>query len=168
MRRKPSTQGGGGQGGGFNNQQRKQRYQQGGSGGGEHRSHNHNNGGRPRKNYTAMREKYLAQARDALASGDRVLAENYFQHADHCYRMMVEEGYQVRNTFNNNQDGNQDGNSDGQSDEQSGNVENQPEHSSEEHMPQVGSQLPAFLTASFDPNQNQQPAEPVIVPSWEE
>ncbi len=54
------------------------------------------NGNGPRKNYGAAREKYLAQARDALAAGDRVLAENYFQHADHCYRMMVEEGYNIR------------------------------------------------------------------------
>ena len=34
---------------------------------------------------------------DALASGDRVLAENYLQHADHCYRMMVEDS--VVDTF---------------------------------------------------------------------
>jgi hypothetical protein len=92
MRRKPSSQGGSN----YNNQRNNRpRYQSGGGGGGDHR----NNGGgsnRPRKNYGAMREKYLANARDALASGDRVLAENYYQHADHCYRMMVEEGSQQR------------------------------------------------------------------------
>ncbi len=57
------------------------------SGGGQ----NNNNSNRPRKNYGAMREKYLTQARDALSAGDRVLAENYFQHADHCFRMIAEE-----------------------------------------------------------------------------
>ena len=35
-----------------------------------------------------MMEKYLAMARDAASQGDRVLAENYFQHADHYYRVM--------------------------------------------------------------------------------
>lgn len=35
-----------------------------------------------------MMEKYLALARDATSQGDRVLAENYFQHADHYYRVM--------------------------------------------------------------------------------
>lgn len=93
MRRKSSSQGGGG----FNNQQRKQNFRQGGGG------QNHSN--RPRKNYAAAREKYLQQARDALASGDRVLAENYYQHADHCYRMMVEEGYNFRNNHHQQQGG---------------------------------------------------------------
>ena len=32
-------------------------------------------------------EKYLALARDALTSGDRIAAENYFQHAEHYYRL---------------------------------------------------------------------------------
>ncbi len=82
MRRKPNTQGGS-----FNNNQRRHH-------GGHQRSNNNGGGGqynRPRKNYGQLREKYLAQARDAMAAGDRVLAENYFQHADHCYRMMMED-----------------------------------------------------------------------------
>ena len=33
-------------------------------------------------------EKYQALARDATTSGDRVAAENYFQHAEHYYRVM--------------------------------------------------------------------------------
>lgn len=33
-------------------------------------------------------EKYLALARDASASGDRIAAENYFQHAEHYYRIL--------------------------------------------------------------------------------
>ncbi len=32
-------------------------------------------------------EKYLTLARDALTSGDRIAAENYFQHAEHYYRL---------------------------------------------------------------------------------
>ena len=33
-------------------------------------------------------DKYLALARDATSSGDRVKAENYFQHAEHYFRVL--------------------------------------------------------------------------------
>src|SRR5262245_7904763 len=33
-------------------------------------------------------EKYVQLARDANSSGDRVLAENFLQHAEHYYRVM--------------------------------------------------------------------------------
>lgn len=45
-------------------------------------------GTRVRGNAHQLMDKYLALARDASAAGDRVLAENYFQHADHYYRVM--------------------------------------------------------------------------------
>ena len=35
-----------------------------------------------------MFEKYLALARDATSSGNRVAAENYYQHAEHYYRIL--------------------------------------------------------------------------------
>lgn len=34
-------------------------------------------------------EKYQSLARDAQASGDRIVAENYLQHAEHYYRVML-------------------------------------------------------------------------------
>lgn len=34
-------------------------------------------------------EKYQALARDAMASGDRVMAENYSQHGEHYYRILL-------------------------------------------------------------------------------
>jgi len=34
-------------------------------------------------------EKYLQLARDANASGDRIAAENYLQHAEHYYRILA-------------------------------------------------------------------------------
>ncbi len=37
-------------------------------------------------------EKYQALGRDALTFGDRVAAENFFQHAEHYYRVMVANG----------------------------------------------------------------------------
>ncbi len=43
---------------------------------------------RVRGNAFQVHEKYLALAKDALSSGDRVLAENYLQHAEHYYRIV--------------------------------------------------------------------------------
>ncbi|MDE2182145.1 MAG: DUF4167 domain-containing protein [Alphaproteobacteria bacterium] len=34
-------------------------------------------------------EKYLQLARDANASGDRIMAENYLQHAEHYFRILA-------------------------------------------------------------------------------
>ncbi len=34
-------------------------------------------------------EKYLQMARDANSAGDRVMAENYLQHAEHYYRILA-------------------------------------------------------------------------------
>lgn len=35
-------------------------------------------------------ERYLALAREAATNGDVIEAENYFQHAEHYFRMMRE------------------------------------------------------------------------------
>lgn len=43
---------------------------------------------RVRGNAFQISEKYQALARDAYAAGDRVLAENYFQHAEHYIRLI--------------------------------------------------------------------------------
>ena len=34
-------------------------------------------------------EKYLQLGRDATSSGDRVMAESYFQHAEHYFRILT-------------------------------------------------------------------------------
>jgi len=44
--------------------------------------------GRVRGSAAQVLERYLAQARDAQAAGDGVLAENLFQHAEHYYRVL--------------------------------------------------------------------------------
>ena len=44
--------------------------------------------GRIRGNASQVYEKYLALARDALSSDDRISSENYFQHAEHFFRIM--------------------------------------------------------------------------------
>ena len=46
-----------------------------------------------RNNHNALKliEKYNEMAREALANEDRVLSENYFQHADHFTRIQNEQ-----------------------------------------------------------------------------
>lgn len=41
-------------------------------------------------------EKYQALARDALSAGDRIGAENFFQHAEHYYRVVAANGWDQR------------------------------------------------------------------------
>jgi hypothetical protein len=42
--------------------------------------------GNAHRNY----ERYVALGREASLNGDAVEAENYYQHAEHCFRMMRE------------------------------------------------------------------------------
>jgi hypothetical protein len=44
-------------------------------------------------------EKYSQLARDALSSGDPVSAENYFQHAEHYYRIIAAAQEQLREQY---------------------------------------------------------------------
>ena len=55
-----------------------------------------------RNNYNAPKliEKYNNLAREALSSGDKILSENYFQHADHFTRILNEKETQKK-IFNN-------------------------------------------------------------------
>lgn len=50
---------------------------------------------RIRGNAYQVHEKYLTLARDASASGDRIMSENYLQHAEHYYRIInaINEAY---------------------------------------------------------------------------
>ena len=48
------------------------------------------NGSRNNINAAKLFEKYSNLAREALSAGDKILSENYFQHADHFKRMINE------------------------------------------------------------------------------
>jgi hypothetical protein len=75
--------GGGGGGGGGNN---------GGGGGGFNPNRTFDSSGpeiKIRGSASHVYEKYLQLARDANSGGDRVMAENYLQHAEHYYRIMA-------------------------------------------------------------------------------
>src|SRR6201995_4395993 len=47
-------------------------------------------------------EKYVQLARDAQSSGDPVAAENYYQHAEHYFRMIAAVQEQFRQSQPNN------------------------------------------------------------------
>lgn len=151
------------QGGGMNNNRRPQ---------GGHRNHGghggHNNGGgfqqRPRKNFPALREKYLNMAKDAISGGDRVLAEYYLQHADHYYRMQAEFMAERNARFQNQPQGEQ------------GAQPQDDQHDDammEEEAPVSNNSnaLPAFITRStpIAQTQDQQGDDKVLInANWEE
>ena len=47
--------------------------------------------GRNNHNAPKLIEKYNDLAREALSNGDKILSENYFQHADHFTRILGEQ-----------------------------------------------------------------------------
>lgn len=94
-------------GGGGNNNNRK-------PGSARHQTFD-SNGPDTRVRGTAIQvyEKYMSLARDATTSGDRVMAENYYQHAEHYYRIIasfsegqpyIPQHMQQRDSFDYDQD----------------------------------------------------------------
>ena len=84
---------------------RRPQHNNGGGGG----SHNNGGGGfNPNRTFDSsgpeikirgsaahVYEKYLQLARDANSGGDRVMAENYLQHAEHHFRIMAAQQAQL-------------------------------------------------------------------------
>tara|TARA_Y100001980_G_C14418444_1_gene210098 strand:- start:52 stop:462 length:411 start_codon:yes stop_codon:yes gene_type:complete len=56
--------------------------------------------GRNNQNAPKLIEKYNNLAREALSTGDKILSENYFQHADHFTRVMSEREIQRKSLDN--------------------------------------------------------------------
>ena len=64
--------------------------------------------GRNNHNAPKLIEKYNNLAREALSAGDKILSENYFQHADHFTRILAEqENYKKSKYSTNSQDANE-------------------------------------------------------------
>src|SRR5271155_4345812 len=83
-----------------NGQNKRMRGRNRGKGGGGHQHHHHQNplsrmyesngpDVKIRGNASHVAEKYLQLARDAQSSGDPVAAENYYQHAEHYFRLIA-------------------------------------------------------------------------------
>lgn len=94
MRPQKRSRGRNGGGNPFHNNQNR-----GGGGGGgprpPHRSQTFDSNGpnvKIRGNAYQVFERYLALAREAQSSGDRIAAENFYQHAEHYFRVMSANG----------------------------------------------------------------------------
>ena len=70
--------------------------------------------GRNNHNAPKLIDKYNNLAREALSAGDKILSENYFQHADHFTRIFTEQEkfkkakYSTNSLNNNSEDTNND------------------------------------------------------------
>ena len=60
--------------------------------------------GRNNHNAPKLIEKYNNLAREALSTGDKILSENYFQHADHFTRILKEKENLKKEKFSENLD----------------------------------------------------------------
>jgi hypothetical protein len=116
------------------NRRMRGRNNNGGGGGNNNSNNNNNNNSNNRKgpnpltrNYESngpdvkirgsaqqVAEKYATLARDAQSSGDRVMAENYLQHAEHYNRIIAAAQAQlpIQNVQNNRDDFDDDGDDD--------------------------------------------------------
>ena len=68
--------------------------------------------GRNNHNAPKLIEKYNDLAREALSNGDKILSENYLQHADHFMRILNEKESFRREKFLENKNEKMDGSSD--------------------------------------------------------
>ena len=58
--------------------------------------------GRNNHNAPKLIEKYNNLAREALSGGDKILSENYFQHADHFTRILNEQENYKKTKYSKN------------------------------------------------------------------
>ena len=56
------------------------------------------------QNASKLLEKYLHLGKEALSSGDKILSENYFQHADHFSRIIESKKENSTNTTSTSED----------------------------------------------------------------
>ena len=96
-------------------------------------------------------EKYMALARDATSSGDRVMAENYLQHAEHYNRIIAAAQAMFQERF---QRDDRPDNAERDEDDVE-NVQQQPQHHQHhQQQPEIESEAPQPVIA--------QPAQPAI------
>lgn len=97
----------------------------GGGGGGNNRNSFDSNGPnvRIRGSASQIYDKYATLARDATSSGDRVLAESLYQHAEHYYRLAnpAQDGQINQRRFQQSDDESETRESNNESDSDNGN-----------------------------------------------
>ena len=67
-----------------------------------HETFRRKNPGKNNHNASKLIEKYNDLAREALSKGDKILSENYFQHAEHFARIVNERINNSHETVNEN------------------------------------------------------------------
>ena len=83
------------------------------------------NHGRNNHNASKLIEKYSNLAREALSNGDKILSENYFQHAEHFIRVLEEkENFLNKNQILKDSKPNIERNNQEKADENQNNLEN--------------------------------------------
>lgn len=97
-------------------------------------------------------DKYLALARDATSSGDRIAAENFFQHAEHYFRLMAANAEQQQQRAES-----------GQRRDGGGGERNKPRRGNGEDHDSAGAETPEAAVAEAAAT----PAEPESTPSDE-
>jgi len=154
MRPQKRSRGRNGGGNPYHNQNR------GGGGGGPrppHRSQTFDSNGpnvKIRGNAYQVFERYLALAREAQSSGDRIAAENFYQHAEHYFRVMNANG----EAFQRQQQQQQmtpeveptEGDGEGEQPEEAHFVQVQPAAPPPPPPPVDDDQLPSFITGRPD------------------
>jgi hypothetical protein len=97
---------------------------------------------------TNIFERYCQLARDANSAGDRVAAENYLQHAEHYYRIMLAQGVTPMQRAANQQQAPQQPNGNGQPQTQSTPA---PAAEGGGEQPSLEMELEAALDSNGDP-----------------
>jgi len=118
-------------------------------------------------------EKYIQLARDAQSSGDPVAAENYYQHAEHYFRLIaaVQEQFRQQNPYYSQQpqqgqgapQGAADDNYDDGDDGQPYLGHNEPSYAPQPQAPQMQPYLPRDAQP-FPPRDQQQPSRAQLQP----
>ncbi len=131
----------------------RRRHPNGGGNGGNHQQQHNNNPNRSfdsngpdvkvRGSAAHIYEKYQQLARDATSSGDRILAENYLQHAEHYYRIVKAMQPTRVMTDINDEDNATDGNGSGeQNDQGQMQVQHQHQHQHQHQQPNMSYDQP--------------------------
>jgi hypothetical protein len=153
---------------GQNNNKRMRGRNRGKGGGSHHHQHHQNPLSRMyessgpdvkiRGNASHIAEKYLQLARDAQSSGDPIAAENYYQHAEHYFRLIAAAQENLRqNQPSYYQQPGQPGGANGSDDSFDDDGDDQPGMSGEPYAP-APQQQPFY--PQQQPQQNFQPQQP--------
>jgi Domain of unknown function (DUF4167) len=149
-----------------NGQNKRMRGRNRGKGGHHHHHHQQNplsrmyesNGPdvKIRGNASHIAEKYLQLARDAQSSGDPVAAENYYQHAEHYFRLIAAAQEHLRQTQPSYYPQQQPGQP-GQSGEMRGNPNDDAFDDDDDDQPNISGEPYAPQQPQYYPREQQQP-----------